>query len=828
MTSIGNRIDETISLLTELIVSRPRAVVIVFLLGTALFAAGIPLVETETDLGDRYSEGLEVKEAQDAVDEEFGGPFTTDSETTQLIHDGSDVLTQEALLHVLHLLERINDRPDLRMESAHGPATMVAQALDPAAETPAEQRRAVDRATDTEIRQAVKEVSASREFSMLVSEDFNRNQASASASITVIKHDVPSGFDDEDMDGILTTINTLAEDEPADLRAFGSGLVDSELEDVISDSFVMVMPVVVALLLGFLAIAYRDPFDLALGLIALLMTIVWTFGFLGYAGTPFGQEMIIVPVLLLAVGVDFGIHIINRYREEKVSGCDPVPAMRTSINQLSIAFSIVTATAMFGFGANLFSDLEPMREMGLTAAVGIVFAFVIFAGFLPAVKLRADRLRTRYGVPEFNSTPIASEESSLGRLLAVSATVGKRAPVILVIILLIFGAGMGAYGTGVETTFEQEDFLPPEDEAWYVEHVPEPFAPGEYTATETLNLLEDRFVTDQDQSVTIYVEGPFEEDHALEALARPDNDPPSTFAVGSDEQVESQSIVTVIRSHAAQDPEFAALIDRNDRNDNGIPDRNLDLIYDELFASSAGPEARQYLADDRRAAQIEYTIEAGTTVDEIAADGADHADSFRYAATATGTPLIYNAITDILFVSSIQGMVLALILSTVFLVIIYAVLEQRPGIGLINVFPIGIAIASLLGTMRLLDMPLNAVTGLLLSFAIGLGIDYSVHFTHRFVDEYNDQPETLSAVTTTLSRTGGALTGSMLTTSIGTGALTLAITPVLGDFGILIALSVFYSFAASVVALPPALFLWDRVVASDATGIERVTALLHR
>ncbi|QCW01954.1 RND family transporter [Natrinema pallidum] len=826
MTRVGHWIDEAIAQSTALIVSRPRTIVIVFLLLTAFFAAGIPLVETETDLRERYSDGLDVKETQDDVEADFQGPFTAEDETTRLVHDGTDVLTREELLHVLRLLERIDDRPTLRMESADGPATMVAQALEPGADTPTEQRRAVERATETEIRQAVREVGSRRSFSRLVSEDFNRDGASASASITVISHDVPSAFDDEDMDGILTTIDTMAADEPADIRAFGSGIVDSELEDVISDSFVMVMPVVVTLLLGFLAVAYRDPFDLLLGLIALLMTMIWTFGFLGYAGIPFGQEMIIVPVLLLAVGVDFGIHIINRYREEKIRGDETVPAMRTATSQLSAAFFIVTATAVFGFGANVFAELEPMREMGLVASAGIIFTFVIFSGCLPAMKLQADRFRDRHDVREFNSTPIASEESLLGRLLAVSATVGKRAPLLMVVLLVLFGAGMGAYGTGVETTFEEEDFLPPEEEAWYVDSIPEPFAPGEYTATETLNLLEGRFAADQDQSITMYVEGPFEEDHALEALAAPDDDPPETLAVGPNGRAESRSIVSVIQSRADADPEFAALVARNDRDRNGIPDRNLDRIYDELFASPAGPAAERYLTPDRRAAQVEYTIESDATIDEIAADGADHADSFRYTATATGTPLIYNAITNSLFESSIQGMVLAIVLSAVFLVIVYGVLEGKPWIGLINVFPIMIAVSCLLGTMRLLDMPLNAVTGLLLSFAIGLGVDYAVHFMHRFVDEYTAHPETVSALTTTLSSTGGALTGSMLTTSIGTGALMLAITPVLGDFGLLIALSVFYSFAASIVALPPALVLWDRGVTSDATGTARLKALL--
>lgn len=63
---------------------------------------------------------------------------------------------------------------------------------------------------------------------------------------------------------------------------------------------------------------------------------------------------------------------------------------------------------------------------------------------------------------------------------------------------------------------------------------------------------------------------------------------------------------------------------------------------------------------------------------------------------------------------------------------------------------------------------------------------------------------------TTLSGTGGALTGSMLTTSIGTGALVLAITPVLGNFGLLMAVSVFYSYLTSILVLPPTLFVWGK------------------
>lgn len=122
-----------------------------------------------------------------------------------------------------------------------------------------------------------------------------------------------------------------------------------------------------------------------------------------------------------------------------------------------------------------------------------------------------------------------------------------------------------------------------------------------------------------------------------------------------------------------------------------------------------------------------------------------------------------------------------------------------------------VAIAFLLGTMRYLDIPLNALTATILASSIGVGVAYSVHTTHRFIDEYDSATDAHEAMVITLTGTGGALFGSMLTTALGTGALALAITPILGNFGVLIGLSVTYSFLMAIVALPPAVLLWERV-----------------
>ncbi len=589
-----------------------------------------------------------------------------------------------------------------------------------------------------------------------------------------------------------------------------------------SDSLLIVMPVVILLLLFFLVVAYRDPIDVLLGLVALVMTIIWTFGFLGYAGIPFSQQMISVPVLLLAVGVDFGIHIINRYREETERGFEAVEAMREANNQLIVAFIIVTVTAVFGFGANVISTLTPIRNLGIASAVGILFTFFIFGVFLPAAKLVSDDVRTRLGVPEFNSTPIASEDSVLGRVLAFPAQVSQYAPTVIVVGLLLSGGIMGAYGSGVGTSFENEDFLPPEEIPAYLTELPEAVSPGEYTITSTINLLNDDFGSGQSDTVTIYVEGNFKQDHALEALAAPNDNPPESLAVGPGGQAETQSIVTVIRSHANRNEEFAALVARNDQNDNGIPDRNLERIYDELFTSSASERAKQYLTEDYRSAQVEYQTDPDALQTEVTTDGSTLADRLQFEATATGSVVVLAAVMDRIFQSAIQGLVIAVGLTAGFLVIIYGVLERKPLLGVVNVFPILIAIAFLVGTMRYMGITLNALTATILSISVGVGIAYSVHTTHRFIDEYDATTGAHEAMMVTLTGTGGALFGSMLTTALGTGALALAITPILGNFGVLIGLSVTYSFLAAVIALPPAVLLWERIRQYDLDLLVRL------
>ncbi|MFC7194215.1 MMPL family transporter [Halosimplex aquaticum] len=114
-------------------------------------------------------------------------------------------------------------------------------------------------------------------------------------------------------------------------------------------------------------------------------------------------------------------------------------------------------------------------------------------------------------------------------------------------------------------------------------------------------------------------------------------------------------------------------------------------------------------------------------------------------------------------------------------------------------------------SMRYLGIDFNAINGVILSLTIGLGIDYSVHVTHRFADEFH-RADIETALDRAVRGTGGALTGSMLTTVAGMGMLVFALNPAIGAFGVLTALSVVYAYIASMLVLPSTLVIWDRVV----------------
>jgi predicted RND superfamily exporter protein len=791
-----------------LIINRSKTLILVFLLLTGVFISGFGSITTESGQ-QQFIEDLPSFNAVERINEDFSSTFAGETTSTTLVQQSTNVFSRPALIDMLETRNRILDSAPLRVESVSTPSTAVATTLDPSATTPEAKLRAVRDASATDVRTAVREAAKEPGFNTQVSDDFSRQAASASAIRATVTHIAGPGVGASGGPGGGTEfppnrverIKSVVHDEASNIWVQGTP------PDTTATTIALVLPAALLLILLFLSVAYRDPVDIGIGLVAIVMTLIWTFGFIGIVGIPFAVLLVAVPPILIAVGIDFGIHSINRYREERVRGLGVTAAMTRTTGQMTVAFAIVTGTSSVGFLSNVASEFPPTQNFGIVAAAGIIFTFLIFGLFVPAVKITVDRAREQYPIPTVAETPLGSQSSRLGRVLSIGVDISRWAPLLFLLLVGVATVGGGIYATGVDTGFSPDDFQPAEETPAYLQAAPEPIRPPErFEYVRINNFIEQQF--QQEGQVLMYVEGSMTDDTALEQIHRAGQSPPSTFH-SENRQADSQSIVTLIQSRAERDPAFRALVARNDRDGNGIPDDNLPRIYDAL-AEGTDSDIARFLGENRRSAQVIYTVD-GDADDEVVTDDAYMlSERYRMATQPTGSVVIFDEAISLVLDSVIETLVLTLLGASGFLVAVYWFVEGRPSLGLVNIVPILVTIVALVASMRALGIAFNAINGTILAIAIGIGIDYAVHIVHRFADEYHDRPLT-PALQRTVVGTGGALTGSMLTTVSGTGVLVLALNPALGVFGLLISLSVLYAYLSSVFLLPSIIVVWERL-----------------
>ncbi|MGM0606597.1 MAG: efflux RND transporter permease subunit [Halobacteriota archaeon] len=819
--------DPVTDRLNRYITKSPWRVVVAFLIVTAVFVGGIGGGGEQQAGADQFTEDLEAAAALEEMQERFAQNQrdTGGSTATLFVSDDRNVLSKPVLLKTLAAQDRLETESRLRVTATGSPASNIALQLDPEAATAEAQYRAVERASERQLRRAIVDAHEADALGP-VSTDFNPNAASASVMQVFVSYDVPASADTADVSGLqFDTVDIVESDEQFEsgenVVVFGDAIIEDEILQLLNDTAIIVFPAAIVLITFFLIVAYRDPIDFLLGAVALVMALIWTFGFMGYANIPFSDTMVTVFPLLLAVGIDFGIHIINRYREERASGVGIVDAMKITTVQLTAAFLIVTITTVFGFVANLTSPLESLGDFGVVAAAGIVFTFLIFGVFLPAGKVGFDRLREGTRFPEFGTSPLGTEGSTLGRILPIGVSMAKIAPVVVLVSALLVGAAGGAYGVGVDTEFSEEAFFPDQDRIEQYQTLPAPLAPSEYTFMAVLDHLETDFDQGFVGTVTVFVDDPdVRSDLLFRAVDRAIRDPPPSFQ-STDRRADADSVLGVMNARTAEDPEFSRLVDSADSTGNGVPDRNVDVVLDELEASPRGDEAATYLTTDRTATRIEFQVDVDADQDEVTADAQSVADRMRLDAVATGDLVVNQVVIDRITESAIRSLLVAFGLTAVFLMLSYRWLEGRAIYGVINLVPILVTVGVLAGSMRLFGIALTPINAPILAVSIGLGVDYNVHFMHRFVDEFGEGKDIYDALYVTARGTGGALTGSMFTTVTGLGVLYLALIPLIMEFGLLLALGVLYAYLASILLLPATIVVWyqygDRV--ETLTGV---------
>ncbi|RQH01268.1 MMPL family transporter [Natrarchaeobius oligotrophus] len=685
--------------------------------------------------------------------------------------------------------------------------------------------------------------------------DYEPGSAEADARMTFVTQEIDDG--DAEMgavdEGVLDAqldLRELAADHERDQIVFGVGVITDEIDRSMADSLAIVGPLALAFVVAALLVAYRDPLDIVLGVAGIVTVLIWTFGFMGWTGIAFNQMMIAIPVLLIGLSIDYAIHVFMRHREQRER--DGVRStvrgsMAVALAGVGVALVWVTATTAIGFLANLISPIAPIREFGVVSAFGILAALVVFGGLIPAIKVELDSLLESRGFDR-RRRAFGTGGGRFSDVLSAGAVAARKAPLILLVVVLLITAG-GVYGASqVDTSFDEEDFLAESPPEW-TQNLPGPMSPGEYRAADDLDYVNENFQRD-DLQAQILVEGDVADGDVLERLEIAENETAASsvaYTLPSGE-ADVEGPLSVMEETAAQNESFNESFEAADTTGDGVPDENVSELFDELFDANEdrasevvhrtddGYESVRLIVAVRGDAPLgdatsEMRAVAATIDDEGAGaertlddDGETTAvDDGGVSAIATGDPIVNYIVEQDLLETVFQSLLITLVAVFGFLSLAYRATGSSATLGFVTLLPVALAVSWILGTMYLIGMPFNVLTGMITSLTIGLGVAYSIHVSARYTLELERQGNVWSALETTVTGTGGALLGSAATTVGGFGTLAFAILPVLRQFGIITALTITYAFLASVVVLPTLLVLWTRYFGPDVSFDPRRT-----
>ena len=264
-----------------------------------------------------------------------------------------------------------------------------------------------------------------------------------------------------------------------------------------------------AVIIVLLYASLRRWSDVAIVTMALGGALLWMQGMIGHAASLFGwfgidlisrsQFSNLLPILVLALGIDDSLHALHRYKEERNLGKSTTEAGKITVNRVGRAIMLTSLTTMAAFSANLFSDVAALRSFGIEAALGVLAAFLLTGIWAPLVRVSFDEWLEKRGK---NTTPKANHyfvNKERLQKVAIQSGTGKR-PIIIASICLILALPAAWGMVQLEGDFQVDDFLDDESD----------FALG-------VGIVTDRF-SDEGEPAMLYIEGDVAEPSVFKAI----------------------------------------------------------------------------------------------------------------------------------------------------------------------------------------------------------------------------------------------------------------------------------------------------------------------
>jgi predicted RND superfamily exporter protein len=597
--------------------------------------------------------------------------------------------------------------------------------------------------------------------------------------------------------------------------------------------------------------------DVAIVSMALGGALLWMQGMIGHASSLFswlGYDLIsrsqfsnLLPILVLALGIDDSLHALHRYKEERNLGKDATEAGKITVNRVGRAIMLTSLTTMAAFAANLFSDVAALRSFGVEAALGVLAAFLLTGIWAPLVRVSFDEWMEGKGK---NTTPEVSRKfikKEMLQKIAVTSGTGKR-PIIIASICLIMTLPAAWGMMQLEGDFAVDDFLDDESD----------FALG-------VGVVTERF-SDEGEPAMLLIEGDVADPEVFKAIDEfrqnanlktegvedkmtrtPDG---SVDILAIDEFVIAASASLIgnpepfwNRGYNESGCDTSGVLNAPDLDDrdciiflygvlslDGIPGTEVpsslvdlyiapseeidpervwlsvdgnEIFYDKMIirfgitSPENFPTMGPGLEEIKRDLDPMFNLSSGTWEEE----GSVEDDKPLTWVMLTGKPITRFVASDRMQ-SEMQS---SLFLGSLFVLITLSIGFRSVKQALISLTPILLVVIWLYGLIYALGYSLNIVTVTIATISLGVGIDYCIHVTERYREEREkgrDHRQSLNGV-------GGAcalaLVGSAVSDIAGFSIIATSSMGLFNTFGLFSAMMILLSLIASMVLTTAAL-----------------------
>jgi hypothetical protein len=184
---------------------------------------------------------------------------------------------------------------------------------------------------------------------------------------------------------VTREIQALVDKEPG-ITAKIAGLPMAEM--VFGEQMFLLMgvlsPLVMLVIAVGLLVLFKDWRLIVAPLIVSMLSVLWTMGLLIGLGYPVHIMSSMIPIFLMVTGLADGIHILSQYYDVYPRYGDKRTAILETMKELYSPVLYTSYTVMAGFGSLMLVNIPPVRIFGLFVAIGVFAAWILTVTFLPA------------------------------------------------------------------------------------------------------------------------------------------------------------------------------------------------------------------------------------------------------------------------------------------------------------------------------------------------------------------------------------------------------------------------------------------------------------